>query len=451
MLLWPRARDSGVRARRWPLIRASRLARNRAYAWGFVDQGFSSATNLGLTLLAGRALGPGGLGVVVIAFAVYLLILAFQRALLTDPLVSSSAARGSDDRSLAIRRGLTVDLFGAMGATLLVVVLGVTIDGRAGRGLLIIAPWLLPALVQDFWRTILFQERRAAAAAANDACWALVMVLTAPLAWVLDTEWAMAACWGSGALAGALLGFAQTHIRPDAPLHAFAWWRTRLWPFGRWLGVEGMVYALNSSATVFLLNGLLGAKALGGLRAAQSLFAPLSLLLPAISLPGLPAMARSLAASPRDAIGLALRLSGSVTALATLYGAAMIVSGGNLIVLVFGTSFREYTDLAVPIGVWQVVAGLSVGFTLFLTAQQRGRDLLLVGVAGSVGCLVFVPFLAWANGVTGAAWGFSLYAAVATALSAALAFRSYRRTVRTEGLRLADAGAADSCGRVVGG
>jgi O-antigen/teichoic acid export membrane protein len=423
---------------------ATPFARGRPYIWGFVDQAFSSATNFGLTLLAGRVLGPGGLGVVAIAFAAYLLILAFQRALLTDPLVSSSAALASDDRSLAIRRGLTVDLFGAMGATLLLVVLGATIHGHAGRGLLIIAPWLLPALVQDFWRTILFQEQRAKAAAVNDACWGVAMVLTAPLAWLLDTDWAIAACWGSGALAGALLGFAQTRARPESPLNAFSWWRSRLWPFGRWLGVDGMVNAVASSATVFLLNGVLGAKGLGGLRAAQSLFAPLTLLLPAISLPGLPSMTRRLAASPRGAIGLAVRLSGTVSALAALYGAAMVVLGGNVIELVFGTSFSAYTNLALPIGVWQVVAGFSVGFTLLLTAQQRGRDLLLVGVTGSIGSVVFISLLAWTGGVTGAAWGYSFYAAVATALSAALALRSYRRTVRAEagGIQLADAGVA---------
>ena len=428
------------------MIGTSRFARSRAYVWGFVDQAFSSATNFGLTVLAGRALGPGGLGVVVIAFAIYVLIVAFQRALLTDPLVSSSAALGSDDRLLAIRRGLTVDLFGAMGATLLLVVLGTTIGGHAGRGLLIIAPWLLPALVQDFWRAILFQERRAAAAAANDACWAAVMVLTAPLAWLIDTDWAIAASWGSGALAGALLGFAQTRARPEPPLQAFSWWRARLWPFGRWLGLDGMVNAVASSATVFLLNGVLGAKGLGGLRAAQSLFAPLSLLLPAISLPGLPSIARRLAVSPRGAIGLAVRLSVSVSVLAALYGAAMVVLGGNLIELLFGTSFSAYADLALPISVWQGVTGLSVGFTLFLTAQQRGRALLLIGIAGSVGSVAFISLLAWADGVTGAAWGYSLYAAGATALAAGLALRSYRLTVRAEADRPqpADASVTDA-------
>jgi len=438
MLRWLEPRERRRRAREWSLIR--RFGGGRAYVWGFVDQGFSSATNFALILLAGRALGPAGLGIVVIAVAVYLLVLAAQRALLTDPLVSASAALGSADRLSAIRRGLTVDLAGATGATLLAVVLGVVVPGHTGRGLLIIAPWLLPALVQDYWRTILFQERRAKAAALNDACWATSMALAAPLAWMLDTDWAIAACWGSGALAGALLGFAQTHVRPHPLRAAFSWWRARAWPFGRWLAVEGVVYAVASSALVFLLNGLLGASALGGIRAAQSLYAPLTFILPAVALPGLPAMTRRLAASPAAAIGLAMRLSGAVAGLAALYGGTMVLLGRDLLPLVFGASFKSYTNLALPISTWQVVAGLGAGFSLFLTAQQRGRDLLLVGAAGSVGSLVFVSLSAWAGGVTGAAWGFSLYAAVASALSVILAVRAYRLTVRVEGPRLEDPG-----------
>ena len=420
------------------------LKRGRGYIWGFVDQAFSSATNFGLTLLAGRALGPSGLGVVVIGLSGYLVALGLQRALLTTPLVASSAALNSDDRSLAIRRGLSMELLGALGATLILFLLGLLVPGYAGRGFLIIAPWLLPALVQDFWRTVLFQERRARAAAVNDASWAAVMVLTAPLAWMIGTGWAIVGCWGLGALAGALLGFAQTRARPAPPLHAFSWWRARLWPFGRWLGVEGLVYAVSSAATVLLLNGLLGAKALGGLRAAQTLFAPLTLILPAISLPGLPAITRALAVSPRAAFGLAIRLSGLVAALAAVYVAAMVILGGRLIPYVFGSSFDAFTNLAVPIGAWQLVGALGVGFGLFLTAQERGRDLLVIVVTGAVTTITFVSLLAWTSGVTGAAWGFAIGAGTATALTVALALRSYGLSVRDDGHRPADTGVADA-------
>src|SRR5438046_10694865 len=53
--------------------------------WGVIDQGFSSGTNLALSILAGQLLGPGGLGVIYLAFSMYLLALSFLRAAITEP------------------------------------------------------------------------------------------------------------------------------------------------------------------------------------------------------------------------------------------------------------------------------------------------------------------------------------------------------------------------------
>jgi O-antigen/teichoic acid export membrane protein len=418
--------------KRWAL--GLPLRPRQSYGWAFVDQALSSATNFGLVLIAGRQLGPQGLGVVTIGFSAYLLALGFQRQLLTTPLVSSSAALRIEDRSHAIRKGLTIELIGALGATLTLVVLGLILGGDAGRGFLIVAPWLAPALLQDYWRAILFQEKRARAAVANDAAWVLVMSLTVPLAWVFATDWVIAACWGMGSLVGALVGFAQTRALPRSVWPAFSWWRARLWPFGRWLGLEGVIYAVTTSGTVFILYGLLGASDLGGLRAAQSLFAPLSLILPAIALPGLPAVARVLEASASSgpAFRLAIRLSWATGALASLYVAAMVLLGERLMVHAFGTSFSGYADLAWPIGVWQVALAAGAGFGIFLTAQRRGRALVLVRGTGAVATVVFVSLLAWTSGVVGAAWGLALGGAAATVLTVALAARSQRAPRRDD-------------------
>ena len=158
---------------------------------------------------------------------------------------------------------------------LLLLVLGLVIPGNIGRSFLIIAPWLLPALIQDFWRAVLFQERRAKAAVANDATWALFMGLTVPLAWFFATDWAIIGCWGV-----ARRSLERSSALPRRELSrfpfpsAFSWWRTRSWPFGRWLGSESVIYAVATFGTVFVLTALLGASDLGGLRAAQSIFAP---------------------------------------------------------------------------------------------------------------------------------------------------------------------------------
>src|SRR5439155_25767092 len=95
------------RMARWSEI--FRLARGR-WAWGFIDQGFSSVSNFGLTLLAARLLGPGGLGVVAIGFALYLVALSFQRSLISQPLVISSSTLPSPERSEATASSVTATL-----------------------------------------------------------------------------------------------------------------------------------------------------------------------------------------------------------------------------------------------------------------------------------------------------------------------------------------------------
>ena len=61
--------------------------------WGVADQGLSSATNFGLSFLAGRLLGPSGLGVIFLGFSAYLIAFSFVRALVIEPFVVSTAAR----------------------------------------------------------------------------------------------------------------------------------------------------------------------------------------------------------------------------------------------------------------------------------------------------------------------------------------------------------------------
>jgi O-antigen/teichoic acid export membrane protein len=199
-----------------------------------------------------------------------------------------------------------------------------------------------------------------------------------------------------------------------------------------------VIYSVATFGTVFILSGLLGASDLGGLRAAQSIFAPLSLILPAIALPGLPAMARALRASSGSAIRLAAALSGLVGALAALYVGAMVLLGGRLIPFVFGSSFAGFANLAAPIGTWQLVSALAAGFGIFLIAQQRGRDLVVIRATGAVASTASITLLAWTSGVVGAAWGFAVGGGFVTVLTVVLALRCHGRSTREDTRRSAE-------------
>jgi O-antigen/teichoic acid export membrane protein len=402
------------------------------FGWGFLDQGIASATTLALTVVGGRAVGAGGLGVVVIGWTAYLLVLLLQRALVTRPLVALSMAAEPGAQRRTDGQGLTATLGLGCAATLAFVLLGFGLPGAVGRGLLLFAPWVAVALIQEYWRTLLFREGRGGAAVVTEAAWLAVLCGLALPASALGTEAAVAAAWGLGAAAASLLGLMLVRVGPAPLSSAVAWWR-EAWPFSRWLGLESVYYAIGSAAVAIVLNGVIGPAAVGGLRAAQSLFAPLSLLTPALALPGLPAMGRALARSPAAAFTLARRLSLAVVALTAVYVAFMVAVGPVLMPFVFGDSFERYTDLAVPIGVWQVIGAAGAGFTLLLTAWRHGRELFVARVLESTAIVALVVVLATRFGLHGAAWAYAGGAALGTGALVAFGFRARRRSLRRGG------------------
>ena len=132
-----------------------------------------------------------------------------------------------------------------------------------------------------------------------------------------------------------------------------------------------------------------------------------------------------------------------MAALAALYVGAMVLLGGSLIPYLFGSSFAEFANLAAPIGTWQLVSALAAGFGIFLVAQQRGRDLVVIRVTGAVASTASISLLAWTSGVVGAAWGFAVGGGFVTVLTVVLAFRCYGRSTVEDTRRSAEKSAAD--------
>jgi O-antigen/teichoic acid export membrane protein len=174
---------------------------------------------------------------------------------------------------------------------------------------------------------------------------------------------------------------------------------------GRWLAGEGTVYLIVSHTSLFVLVAILGTAAMGGYRAASTIFAPLSLLRPAVALPGLPAMTKAVSSSRGKGRLVASKLSGGLVALTGVYLVVLGTHRVHLISLVFGTSFARFAGLILPIGIEEIFNAFAVGFSLFLKASRQGRPILLCTAVGEISNLVFASALALRYGLLGAAWG----------------------------------------------
>ena len=383
-------------------------ADGRRFAWGTLAQIFSSTTNFGLSVLAARMLGPAGLGMVTIGFSAYLMTMAFARAVVSDPLIVASSPMAPPERAAATQRALTAIIVLGIAVGALAALLAVSLPAGYGRGVMLFSPWIASALVQDFWRSVLCRDGRESAAAGNDAARTIGMGLALPLAWALRADWSVVACWGAGTVCGTALGFVQTRVSPAPLATASTWWRGTAWPLGRWLAAHTAAYGVAAQASSFLLATLLGPAALGGFRAVQTVFAPLTFLGPAASLVGLPAVGKRLASDKRSAMALSMSFSAVLLGLTLIYVAVIGSRSGMVLSFVFGQSFTPYGPLLLPTGVAQALAASGFGSAILLKAAGHGQALLWSEVIGGISTLLLIVLLGSTYGLLGAAWGMTI-------------------------------------------
>lgn len=396
-----------------------------AFLWGFIDQSVSSAATLLLTIAAGRLLGPGGLGIIFVGFSSYLVLLGVSRAFIVDPLIAKSSVEQEADNRTADRSALTIVALGALCGSAVLLSVGAAAPTQFGRGLLSFAPWLGPLLVQDFLRCLLFRDGRVRLVTALDFLWLGTFVCLLPVAAYMNTDWAVAGAWGAGAAVAATVGLALVRARPERPVTALRWWRDNALSLGRWLAATSVVYMLCSYTAVILLALILGSAALGGLRAVLSAMTPLSLIVPALSLPGLPALARASGRSTREGRRLAARLGLAASVVAASYILLFGLAPG-LLGFLFGNDFDQYSFLVWPLGLGQIIAATAIGFILLLKAERRGRAFFAVRSLASLASLVAPVGLGLRFGLGGSAWGFAIASAFGAALTILIAAPHHR-------------------------
>ena len=396
-------------------------------AWGGIDQGLSSATNLGLSVLAGRFLGEAGLGVAFLGFAACLLSLSVVRGFVTSPFVVATSVLEPAEREDATRHCITLVVSAAIGVAVLMALIGLVVPDPLGQSLVVFAPWAMALIVQDLWRSTLFRDQRGRDAAFNDGVWAVVMLAMVPVVWRYPHVWSVALAWGGGAAAGALAGFWQVKLRPSRLAEAVRWWKRDLRRLGTWMASQSLILAAGSQVTIIILAVLLTKSDLGGLRAVQVIFAPMTLIGEALHYPGIPIMTRALASTLAEARRWAWRLGLGAIVLIGLYLAVLLPFSDQVLSKVFRPEFTRFTALILPTALAQFVWAASIGFVILLKADRRVHASVASITANALVTFMLTPVLASRYGVLGAAWG--LASGTAAGAIASIVFGLFPRDI----------------------
>lgn len=421
----------------WHCRAVNRTRGVRALAWAALGQGLSSLSNVVLSLALARGSGLEGLGQFTLALSVYLLVIAFQRALVTDPLlvVRRSCDRGGPEERSALTCCLGVGIAGGVGALLVGVV--------TGQPQLSALAVVLPLMTtQDGARFIAFRRLDARGAALIDAIWVAASV--AAWAPVQSGSAALAVMlWGAGAAVSLAFGVALLGVRPTTPRNAVRWWRRDGGEFGVALGIDAALASAAVQAGTFVVAGLLGAAAVGSLRSAQIVVGPAIMLLTAYNAFALPRFAAGAnGMSRRDA----LRASMTTVALVTPVLAVGWGAGGPVARVLFGRGVAIERSILAGLVAGTVVAAASVGVVLYLKATRRGRPLVAARLVAAITGLALISSVAAIGEVRWLGWAI---AGQTTVYLSVLLLLLRRRPHPTEGRGSARAGDVVSPGYAI--
>lgn len=414
------------------------------YGWAVGDQILSSGTNFAVAVIVARSAGPSEYGVFVLVVGIWLVLMGIGRSLLMQPytLRAAPASKGEWQAETRVAGGATLGLGLAAGLGLVCLGLGVGYRSGLGGAFIVVGAFAAPLMLQEFWRVAAFSRGSARQAFVNDAAWAAAQIAALAgfaAAGALDSRRALVA-WGLGALSGALLGPFQFRLLPALSRRTLAW-AAEASRLGGWFSLDVMAYALGDQASIWIVAGVAGTVAVGGLQGVSNLFGPVYVLSRAAEAVTLPRAAAAHAeAGPRGVREVAVRYGAALAGVIAVYSLVAVMARGRLLALVFGEAFAGFTNLLLPIGLAAVLGGVIGGASLGLRANRWGRELVAGAGLSAVVKVLAVLGLASVWGAHGAAWGLAGAAAVqAGLLWLFLGRRHERQSRRSSGTGPGDA------------
>jgi len=254
--------------------------------WALADQATVSGTNFLTGILLARYLGIEEFGRFTLVWMAVIFVNNIQHAMINSPMMSLGPKRPEAEASSyygAIMVQLVVFAF----LTSLLLFTGVWLSGvvfpewRVDGLAFPLATAALAFQFQDFLRRYFFTRGRAAAAFANDAIRYFGQV--AVLIWLftfsqveMDTARVLWVIAIMAALASAVGVFFVERIEIDARIVRST--ALQHWDFSKWLTGSALMHWTTGNLFIIVAGGLLGATAVGALRAAQNLMNVVNIL-----------------------------------------------------------------------------------------------------------------------------------------------------------------------------
>lgn len=417
--------------------RGSRLARFGAINWALADQALVSGANFLTGILLARFLGLDDFGRFTLAWMAVQFLNSIQHAMINAPMMSIGPKQAPRDEAayfgavLAQQAAFAALSFAVLWAGAWASAAAAP-DWRLGAVALPLAAAGLAFQVQDHLRRVFFTRARPAAAFAGDALryglqlFLLIALASAARLSTATALWAIAAAAGFAALAA--LAVAE---RPAWRGAVFAATLARHWRFARWLGASAVMHWLSANLYLLVAGALLGAGAVGALRAAQNLMGVVHIVFQGLENVAPVRAARRVHEGGAAALrAFVFRLAAAVVGASAAVAAVAAAAPAFWLGLVYGPDFAAYGDVLRWYAAIYVALAFALPLRTGLSALEDTRPIFaanLVTVAfAAASCYGFVKVF----GLFGALYGmFTMYAL----MQIVLAWGLHRALARARG------------------
>lgn len=379
------------------------------------DQAVSSAQNFALVVLVARSVSPSAFGAFSLGLALLLFLVGLSQALISEPLLLRHAGGDAPGRRQAMGVASTASGAFSFGACLLLL-LGALLasGGSSGRTLLACAACVLPLVATDLTRMLSVAVGRPVLLIVIDvtwiATWSAVVLVAQPAG-----AQAHLLAWGLSSSTAALLGMLGLHLRPARPAQAAALWREETLRDAR--SLLGDFFALTATAQMgtLIVASVASLAAAGALRAVQTLFGPLNILVNASRTAIVPEIIRSGGSrSPRGRRFLSVVTTAAVTVTACL-GSVLLLLPPRWGHALLGDTWPAAVPLLLPLTLSRLLGALTLYPMVALRADRHLSAAARTRTESAVVVLLATAAAALTVSVRGIAWA-QVGAAVVTLL-----------------------------------
>ncbi len=368
-----------------------------------MDQGLSAASNLVLSVIVARTLSAGEFGAFAVAFLVFGFLIATTRAVIGQPLQITFSGEPPALWAAATRSAVAASLVLGAASGLVVVATGAALSGTTGHALIAVGICLPGLLAQDTCRLAFFSSGRAKQAAFNDGLWTVLEFagLGAALALGVKNEVVFIVCWGGAAGVAAVVAIRLLRTTPQ--------FRGCLrWMFGQrrltgYLFAEHLLGEGLGQIGILAVGATGTASDVGSIRAGQVLLGPLNVIMTAVSIFGIPEIAKRRSMGRRQRVRFCWAMSLGMCAVTLAYIALVLLLPDRVGTMLFGDTWSGAQSVLVPLSALAVAVAIGAGPGVTLYGMGRARTTFGLNLLKAPTLVVLLALGIWLGGVVGAA------------------------------------------------